>query len=170
MNNPIILLEGPDASGKTTLANRIMEKYRNHVYIHCAVSNDIFKLHLDAINTANACKDNFVVVIDRLYVSERIYGDIFRDGESYNTLDFEKNIIDRLDNVHKILCITDKETTMAKHDERLNMEMFSNISDVWDAYDSIGKDGSKYRFNGWTRYNWKKNDINLITFSITDKI
>lgn len=169
MNNPIILLEGPDASGKTTLANRIMDKYRNHVYIHCAVTDDIFKLHLDAIRTAEACQESFVVIIDRLYVSERIYGNIFRKGESYNTLDFERNIVDKLADVHKILCIIDKETTMAKHNERLEKEMFNNISEVWDAYNLIGNSDSNYNFQNWIRYNWKENDINLNTFTVSKK-
>lgn len=154
--NPIIILEGPDCSGKTTLANELMSKYKNHVYIHNAVSDDIEHLHTTAISCAMALSLDFVVIIDRLHLSEQIYGTIFRQRVAYDVELFD-NKLNSLSNVYKVLCLTDKKSTLEKHKERKDKEMFDNISKVWDAYSKI---------KGWKKYNWKKDKFNLEDYHV----
>lgn len=149
--NPIIILEGPDCSGKTTLANELMKKYRNHVYIHNAVCSDIEKLHKNAIRNALELSEDFLVIIDRLHLSEQIYGTIFRNKVAYDTNLFDKKL-NTIMNVYKVLCITDKETTLKLHKERKNIEMFDDVSKIWDAYNKV---------KNWKKYNWQKDTFNL---------
>ena len=159
LKNPIIILEGPDCSGKTTLANELMSKYRNHVYIHNAVCSDIEKLHQNAMSSAIQLSDDFVVIIDRLHLSEKIYGKIFRNKVAYNTDLFDKKI-SKIIGVYKVLCLTDKETTLKLHKERKNIEMFEDISRVWDAYNEV---------KIWKKYNWKKQKFNIEEYRACDQ-
>lgn len=154
--NPVIILEGPDCSGKTTLANKLMAKYRNHVYIHCAVADDIEELHVKAIVQAISLSEAFTVIIDRLHLSEEIYGKIFRNKVAYDTKKFD-NKLKPMKNVYKVLCLTDKETTLRLHKERKNIEMFDNISKVWDAYNEV---------EGWKRYDWQKDEFDLENYHV----
>ena len=151
IKNPIIILEGPDCSGKTTLASELMKKYRNCVYIHNAVSLDIATLHISAWFNAINLSDEFTVIIDRLHLSEEIYGTIFRNKVAYDTKAFDKRI-SKIMNVYKVLCLTDKETTLKMHAERKGIEMFDNISKVWDAYSKV---------ENWKRYDWQKDEFKL---------
>ena len=48
----VIIIEGCDASGKSTLASQIMQKYPNYMYIHNAVTDDIQSLHENTIDVA----------------------------------------------------------------------------------------------------------------------
>lgn len=151
IKNPIIILEGPDCSGKTTLANELMKKYKNCVYIHNVVSLDIATLHISAWFNAINLSDEFTVIIDRLHLSEEIYGTIFRNKVAYDTKAFDKRI-SKIMNVYKVLCLTDKETTLKMHSERKGIEMFDNISKVWDAYSKV---------ENWKRYDWQKDEFKL---------
>lgn len=51
---------------------------------------------------------------------------------------------------------------MAKHAERIDKEMFNDISKVWDMYNEISD-------SSWTKYNWKTDNIDLDTLEITKK-
>ena len=154
---PIIIVEGPDACGKSTLINQLMEKHPNNCYIHNAVTNDIESLHKNTIDAALVASQEHWVFIDRLHLSESIYGKVFRNGPSYDVEAFDK-MLDSISNLHKILCIVDKETSIAKHSERRDKEMFDDISKVWDMYNDVKAN--------WIRYNWKKDSVDLDTFEV----
>ena len=89
---PIVLVEGADCQGKSTLISRLMERHPNNCYIHNAVTDNITDLHYNTINTALVASQEHWVFIDRLHLSEQIYGTIFRNGPSYNTEAFDKMI------------------------------------------------------------------------------
>lgn len=163
----IIIIEGCDGQGKSFLANQIMEKYRNHVYIHNAVTNDIPSLHHNTITTALMAAHEHEVVIDRLHLSEHIYGTIFRNGPTYNVKQFDDNLNNMEDiSFIKILCKIDKETSMNIHDSRLEVEMFNDVTKAYDMYDTIIDD---LKLDGWIVYNWKTDNLNLDTFELTKK-
>ena len=156
---PIIIVEGCDASGKSTLINKLMERHPNNCYIHNAVTDNIEDLHYNTINAALVASQNHWVFIDRLHLSEKIYGHVFRNGPSYDTDAFDIYITNQIPILKKILCIVDKDTSLAKHAERKDKEMFNDISKVWDMYNDV--------HNGWIRYNWKNDQINLDTLEVT---
>ena len=162
---PIIVVEGPDACGKSTLINQLMEKYPNNCYIQNAVTNNIKTLHENTIDTALVASQEHYVFIDRLHLSEKIYGNIFRGGESYDVDIFDKHITNNIPTLKKILCIVDKETSLSKHAERKDKEMFNDISNVWDMYNEISKNDST-----WITYNWKTDEIDFNTFEVKHNV
>ena len=134
-----------------------MERHPNNCYIHNAVTDDIKLLHENTINAALVASQEHWVFIDRLHLSEKIYGTIFRNGPSYGIDIFEKEL-DNIPNLYRILCVVDKETSLAKHAARKDKEMFDDISKVWDMYNDV--------HNGWVRYNWKTDEIDLNTLEV----
>lgn len=157
---PIIIVEGCDASGKSTLINQLMEKYPNNCYIHNAVTDDILSLHKNTIDAALTASQYHYVFIDRLHLSEKIYGTIFRNGASYDIDEFD-NELNTFSNIKKILCVVDKDTALSKHANRKNKEMFDDISRVWDMYNDIALNDTS-----WTTYNWKTDLIDLDTLNV----
>ena len=165
--NKIILLCGPDGSGKSYLADQIMKKYPNHVYIHNAVTNDIKSLHENTVRAAILASEQHTVIIDRLHISEKVYGTLFRNGPSYDISNIERMLDEtqrRYGNVVKIMCMVDKDTSTGIHSRRKESgdEMFDDNSSVWDMYDKELKNLS----SSWKVYNWKTDSIDLNTFEV----
>ena len=160
---PICIVDGCDASGKSTLINRLMERHPNNCYIHNAVADDIKSLHENTINAALVASQEHWVFIDRLHLSEKVYGTVFRNGPSYDTDAFDKMITARIPTLKKILCIVDKETALSKHAERKDIEMFDDISKVWDMYAEVAENDKT-----WTKYNWKTSTMDLDTLEVIE--
>ena len=155
MNNPVIIISGPDFSGKSTLANTLMQKYRNHAYIHCAVTPNIYALHTNAIKQAIELSKNFTVIIDRLHYSELVYAPIFRHGASYDVRAFD-NSLSEYQNIYKVLCLPPKDVVLEGFKKRAaeGGEMFDTVEKVYDAYASNPL--------GWKIYDWTSgNDFTL---------
>lgn len=76
----IIILEGPDGGGKTTLARQLVLKgYR---YFHDGVppvGRDLLAHYLQVLD--EAINSSYNTVFDRLWLGERIYGPIARGGD-----------------------------------------------------------------------------------------
>lgn len=159
MKFPIIILEGCDCSGKTTLANAIMTAYPNHVYIHNAVADDIGALHRNALYNAIELSNTHCVIIDRLYLSEYVYGNIFRNDPSY-CIDDMVDIIKNCDNIKHILCHIDKDSVIEMHRKRKNIEMFDDVSQVWEMYNTL------INRTDLMVYNWKTDLLDLTNFTI----
>ena len=159
---PIVICEGADCQGKSTLINQLMERHPNNCYIHNAVTDDIHSLHENTINAALVASQEHWVFIDRLHLSEKIYGTVFRNKPSYDVESFDKMITSRIPTLKKVLCAVDKETSLAKHAERKDIEMFDDISSVYDLYADVAKNDKT-----WEVYNWKTDIIDLDTLEIT---
>ena len=150
---PVIIVSGPDFSGKSTLANQLMAANRNHVYIHCAVTPDIQKLHTTAIDSALKLSEEFTVIIDRLHYSELVYGPIFRSGVSYDVYEFDRFYSKKFyPNIHKVLCLPPKEVVLEGFKKRAAVggEMFDTVEKVYDAYAENPL--------GWKIYDWTKGE------------
>jgi len=79
----IIVLEGADGTGKTTLARELVKRY-GAFYIHNGLWPNIWLRHLATVDLAIKMSQKRLVVIDRLWLSEQIYGDTFRGGPKYD--------------------------------------------------------------------------------------
>lgn len=75
----IILLEGSDSSGKSTLAHHFVERYGAR-YLHPVIRKQIYRWHLGALRYALRLADAELVVLDRLWHSEQAYGTAFHDA------------------------------------------------------------------------------------------
>jgi predicted HAD superfamily Cof-like phosphohydrolase len=85
----LITIDGPDASGKSTLAARIAELFSGQV-IHLTWSKQLEAVMHDyryhAIQYAAALAHNCVVVLERPWLSHPVYSEVYRAGE-YNASD-----------------------------------------------------------------------------------
>ena len=93
----ILIIEGPDNTGKTTLINRLMEQYNDVYYIHCSkpketdpilcaiAQKNSFQKITDKINDlweCNICPE--LVILNRAWYGEYVYGCLYRgNGEEY---------------------------------------------------------------------------------------
>ena len=81
---------------KTTepLDSSLIEKYRFNYY-HCGVQPDIKEYHSHVLDMAfddiQQYESNFI--IDRLHLSEYVYGTLFRDGPQYDAAELEQKIL-----------------------------------------------------------------------------
>lgn len=136
---PIIVLDGPDGSGKTTLANDLMQKFPGtSSYLHCGLAEDFFGYHDFIIDTAQIeNKKDHLVIIDRLWLSEMVYGYVFRKGAQYP--DAARSIDRRLKalGVLNIICLPSVKSKYLNRFEDLKkerIEKFSNMDTVWELY------------------------------------
>lgn len=82
--NGIIVLDGPDCCGKTTLAKTLIENH-GAKYVHATYrfGNTMFAYHTAVLRKAVKLSADHLVVVDRLWPSEIVYGNVFRKGLAY---------------------------------------------------------------------------------------
>lgn len=134
----IILLEGPDGSGKTTLANRLIEKYGG-VYIHAEYrfKNKMPQYHGAILHKAWELSKKQLVIIDRLHISEMIYAKVFRGGSPWPWMLKHFNRVLKMIGACTILCIPRDVETGIKWFEQAKQErpeMYDDIRDVIQEY------------------------------------
>jgi len=138
----VLVLEGADCSGKTTLANNIVSflGQDNVEYIHSTYQQDmdVFNHHrMNIIRAQEAmASGKSVVVLDRHWISECVYGSEYRSGCSYAPAEekFHKRL-QELD-ARYIMCVPDRDQQINQHYKRRkeNGEMYSSITGVVDRY------------------------------------
>ena len=94
----IVVLEGPDCAGKTTLAQRLAESRRASVIVTNGPPPDGVALldHYSSQITRAIASPNRLTVFDRLHAGELIYGPLFR-GQSGLSADDVKLLEQQLD-------------------------------------------------------------------------
>lgn len=127
--NGIIVIEGPDGSGKTTLARRLERDY-GAVYFHQSWSKewDIFQYFTERLMEAAKLSQTRLVVLDRLWVSELVYGMVYRGGSKWPLIG---RFVDRVILKHagiNLFCLANPETAAARHEKMKTErpEMFSD--------------------------------------------
>ena len=91
----LILVEGPDGAGKSTLCSELYK--RNCVHVKAEISrfqDDVFGLYLDLAKTEK------VVLLDRSFISDLVYR--IQDGNSSETMSLRKmcDILKRCKIIH----------------------------------------------------------------------
>lgn len=86
--NGIIVIDGPDGVGKSTLADRIAEKHGNAVVMHqgytAEVKDDIPGYHTrQVLKALDFVAQGRLVIMDRLWMSELIYASVYRGGSKW---------------------------------------------------------------------------------------
>lgn len=107
----LIVLEGCDGSGKTTLANYFVKKYGAvHIHQSYRYADKMFTYHTAVLDRAVRLSASKLVVLDRLWASEDIYGCVYRGGTRWPQ---EGRMVDRVLLKHgalQIFCLCDPAT------------------------------------------------------------
>lgn len=145
----ITIFEGPDGSGKSTAAKKYAEATGARL-VHCGpypqLTTELKHVYLQAMVPALLDYDH--VVLDRCWISEPIYGAIFRNGEDR----LGRRGCELLDGIaalcdgHVIVCLPPLETCLdnwrrrhAQGGEYLERE--EQLRDVWQLYtDCVAND------------------------------
>jgi thymidylate kinase len=153
----MIILEGPDGTGKTTLANYIKSK-TNGMIIHAGYGKDwdIKGFHENMIEFAHKIEQNgCTAIIDRWAPSEFIYGMVFRGGPKY---DARKLTLDVIKTYNPTLIYCRNDFVVQNHEKNKvdRQEMYNDISLVATMYDKLMEVDF---FGKWKVYDFNQNNI-----------
>lgn len=141
----IIILEGADGTGKTTLANKLCEKL-SAKYIHATWSRELDCRMLEyQMNILSEAYEHYIdtslpTVIDRLWLSESVYGTCFRNGSKFP---YQGRIIEKfIDSIggFTICCLSmdleaHKKRFLELKDNRF--EMYTSVETVVQLYNDF---------------------------------
>lgn len=132
----IVVIEGPDNSGKTTLAVRLASM-SGAVYLKSQRPSELKELQLAKFNhlLQSAERYNGVAITDRHpAISELIYGKVLRGGHSLSP-DSIENSLSYVDAI--IFCRPHSEKLLSTLRERAHLDgVIDNASQLIEAYDA----------------------------------
>ena len=136
----IVILDGPDASGKTTLANKLIElNYGKGVILHATYrfKDKIPTYHAAILRKAYKLSKKTLVIIDRFHVSEYIYAKVFRGGTKWpEQLPIFNQICKSL-NIPIIICIPsslEQGISWFEKTKEQRYEMFDDMKEIIKEY------------------------------------
>lgn len=140
--HPIIVLDGPDGAGKTTLANEIARQSGGRViHLTYRFKDKMPSYHTAALELALRYSEHQTVVLDRWWPSQTCYASAYRGGSEWPMMD---RLLDRVALKHRLIyCIClpqDKNRLVAEfnHLKGQREEMYDEGMDrVYDAYDQL---------------------------------
>lgn len=78
----IIILEGPDGAGKTTLGRELVRQ-TGGLYMHLTLKSKMWRYQTAALRWAVRESQKRLVVVDRHWISENIYGQVYRQSSAF---------------------------------------------------------------------------------------
>lgn len=117
----IIVIEGADATGKTTLAKYLCEQF-NGEYIHLTrvPAEELWEYHMEAVERVIRRAANQVVVLDRTWISEQIYEQVYRSGSTFPWKAYNLDARLRQHLAVYILCVPETVDEVVKHHDQLS--------------------------------------------------
>ncbi len=158
---PLIILDGPDCCGKTTLAQKFKEKYKDKctvTHLSYRMAGNMGLYHLAAVLHATRRQPDHFHVLDRSWISEEVYGHVYRAGPENRYFNRQLHrIILKYSGVY-ILCIPhdlqqylDFYTHVYKdRDEMYDMD--ENVPRIWDCFQSIITANSEEKLQGYSGF------------------
>ena len=128
----IIIIEGPDNTGKNTLIQSIIDNNKVVKLVHCdkPVSEDpfeeqckLFWLHAYNAVQDNRNKDIDVIVFNRYYQGEYVYGQMYRNGDpekiKWMINETEKYLLNNLDadDIYYVQLLSTSPKQLKKYDD-----------------------------------------------------
>jgi len=133
----IIVLEGPDGTGKSTLANEIYNQTKGHI-LHCTWNKNfnMQQYFIDVMNAAKKLSEYQVVVVDRWAPSELIYGNVFRGGPSFDVMEWIPQFV-KPEEVTWVMCVNENAVENHLKNKETREEMFEDMTDVVDGFNDL---------------------------------
>lgn len=139
----IIVIEGADGVGKTTLA-RYLCKELGARYLHAGFdpSWNIFNYHVRILYRAvrMVIKTGKPVVVDRLWLSEAVYAEVFRGGTPWGLQGrLFQRVLGRVGGTY-VMCLTNDPTGHRRRMKKLRgerFEMFEDVQKVSELYEKV---------------------------------
>lgn len=135
MKGKIILIEGPDCTGKTTLCDQLINRH-GFYYKHLKRPVDVELLYTQLIKELKKAKKvGMNIVIDRAYISNIVYANVFQDaGVLSNKLRLKINkLVDMI-----IICLPSNKLEYLKKFNRLKKsrkELYNDMEEVYDEFE-----------------------------------
>jgi thymidylate kinase len=150
----IIVIEGPDGTGKTTLAREIYDQTKGHV-LHCTWNKDwdMKQYFTEILETARKLEKYQTVVIDRWAPSEWVYGHVFRGGPQFDIFEFLDS--QDLTDIKWIICKNVNAVFNHVKNSKERVEMFDDMTDVVSNFTLFSFDTPQL---DWIEYDFDKND------------
>lgn len=156
----IILIEGPDGAGKSTLSTKLMNIYECE-YIHSSIVSNVEQYYNQLISKIKIIKNqNKNLIIDRASISNKVYTSIFKDTDllSNKTKEEFESSVDLI-----IYCLPyDKEDYLNRF-EQLKGKRKEKYQQMEKVYDEFKKEYENSTSNNKVvRYDYKYNSIQTI--------
>jgi hypothetical protein len=180
MARGIILLEGPDGSGKSTLARTLAERHGARV-LHATryLPHRMWLRHVAYLRYACRLAQSQLVVLDRGWISECVYGATFRGGARFphSARAFDRVLMRHL--CVNVMClpqnhavVLDNHASRAARGGELYgdvREVATRYEDLWsgsivrpvsgDYVEQLSARGGVARRADWLRYDYTRNDV-----------
>lgn len=150
----VIVLDGPDASGKSTLAEQFKKDCDAEV-IHLTWNTNLDSTMdtymIGVLLHAMELAKTKLVVIDRLWLSELIYADVFRGGTSYPKLYTQCLELLSTQNFVQVICLPEEKTWLDTYKKMCNEreELYGDdnrMNAIYGLYHSLWF-GNHYKCN-----------------------
>lgn len=137
----LIILDGPDGAGKTTLGQYMAKRY-DGVYMHLTYrwKDKMFEYHTAALHRAVKMSADKLVIIDRLWPSEVCYANAYRGGSKWPLMwRMMERVINKVAGVY-VICLPHDTRNYLDDYQRLKTtreEMYSDILPVVIEYHKL---------------------------------
>lgn len=163
MNNTLVIVEGPDGAGKSTLINDLKDWFEAggkpfEFTHHGAYKGEyqIWKHYFDSMLPAFAAESN--VILDRSWIAEPIYGQVHRDGLN-RVADWQRRILMHVASscrVSVIWCLPPLSKCLQAYRSRREREMLDNERQLEQVFWLYQQCIPKINLPGMT-YDWTVN-------------
>lgn len=149
----IYLLEGPDGTGKTTLArmlvNKAIDNKRTCLFFHCtntSAKKPAEEAYTDFLHDLeNWKKLDYDVVIDRAWVSNIVYTQVFEPDQKHVSDELAEKLFKAVDKA--IICLPKNREKYLMNFARLaesRDEAYNRMEDIYDKFDSFAEKHCRY--------------------------
>lgn len=160
----LIVLEGSDCTGKTTLAENLTKLFHNAIIVHHTYYEvgQYSVLKHSLVNAIEWISQGQLVIFDRFDMSETIYGQVYRDGSCFtNEETIEMLKLLRSVQTLQIICTPDNVETIVdthKNMKEQRYEMYDDIRQVAEIYLKVAQKWRKEKIPDKIVYDWTKNN------------
>ena len=153
MHKKLIIIEGTDNVGKDTVINQLLDRYKDAKVYHCEKpkSKDAKEAAKEQYNSflslakENSTSKDATIIHNRSWYGEYVYGVKYRNNDKNEVkksiLEFEKIILDNIDDVCLVMLLSNNSNFLIKNDDGLSISKAKKelIEDETKRFEEIFK-------------------------------